>query len=136
MEFSENIEKLIKEWNEFTKFEADIMPEKILKISEWQNRFTILMISEQYKRIKLNSKLRSLGFAIQEKILTGQMDYKIKTVDEKDIYLKGDPDYNNLLVEIEETITIENLFKDLLKTAREIQYQLQRYIDYKKEFGI
>ena len=130
------IKNLILEWEEFIKFNPDeyIIENKILQISTWQFKFASLLRDEQLKQVKINSKLRKEIFKIQENRLLQKdnIDYTVKTVSEIEIFVNGQETYNNLLVELEESKVYENLYKELLKTARDITQQMQRYIDFKK----
>lgn len=132
----QSIENMMLEWEEFIKFniQENIIENKILEISTWQYKFTKLIKKEQLQQANLNRKIRKEAFDIQEKRLLGNfnLDYTVKTVDEIEIFKNGQENYNNLITQLEESKVYENLYKELLKTARDITFQLQRYMEYKK----
>lgn len=129
-------EKIVSDWNKFILLDPKRMVDEILQLSYWQSKFLKLIHEEKVLQSKIQFKIRRRLYELQVTRLEGNLEYNFKNTSEVEIYYNNDELYSQLLCEIDESKSCENLYKEMLTTTRSISMYIKNYIDYKKEFGI
>lgn len=129
-----DIEKF-KELREFVSKESNITPDNVeqmvLKLPNLTFRFVNIYANEKRLLLKMERELEMIYAKTYERIKFDG-DYKISSVTEADVLVKGDDQYHSAKIKFDQQKVIVDFISDSVDLFKKLNFNINYYLEFMK----